>query len=443
MIPINDEETLNKENISIKDFIKNFDLGFQNMNNLKEKIENEIKEINLSYDKANEEATKFFELKHEKLIKEEKDMKDKLDTEVTKIKSKLEEYLSSIKELIRNYERIKKGINSLDKNEEENKNIKILKNLTYVSKINKNQKKMDYMTKLLMKNLKLHFIEENIKYEEYYFNGLPIPDNIQFSNIMPYCFNLSWNIKDLNLLNIDKNKIYYRVEIRKEKENFKIIYEGNNANYNINKLNADTTYELRICLLYEKISGIYSETKKVRTSKFDSLILNESKRCDEFLNIIYEWTGGKNMELLYRGTRDGMSADVFHNKCNNKGPTISLYKNGKGYIFGGYSSIDWTGCNENRKAPGSFIFTLTNIYDLAPTKFPNLGSYIDIYDYSSSGPCFGSGRDIAIDFSFNGTGFPSSFKDVLGKGKSIFQEDKNSNNNKFTLNEIEVFKLIK
>ena len=163
MIPINDEETLKKENISIKEFIKNFDLGFQNMNNLKEKIENEIKEINLSYDKANEEATKFFELKHEKLIKEEKDMKDKLDTEVTKIKSKLEEYLSSIKELIRNYERIKKGINSLDKNEEENKNIKILKNLTYVSKINKNQKKMDYMIKILMKNLKLHFYRRKYK----------------------------------------------------------------------------------------------------------------------------------------------------------------------------------------------------------------------------------------------------------------------------------------
>ena len=33
------------------------------------------------------------------------------------------------------------------------------------------------------------------------------------------------------------------------------------------------------------------------------------------------------MELLYRGTRDGMSADVFHNKYNNKGPTICLFKN--------------------------------------------------------------------------------------------------------------------
>ena len=83
------------------------------------------------------------------------------------------------------------------------------------------------------------------------------------------------------------------------------------------------------------------------------------------------------------------------------------------------------------------------LYDLAPTKFPNSGSNLDIYDYSSSGPCFGSGRDIAIDFSFNGVGFPVSYKDILGKGKSIFKEDNDNSKANFILKEIEVFKLIK
>ena len=35
------------------------------------------------------------------------------------------------------------------------------------------------------------------------------------------------------------------------------------------------------------------------------------------------------MKLLYRGTRDGMEGNYFHNKCNNEGPTISLFKNEK------------------------------------------------------------------------------------------------------------------
>ena len=170
------------------------------------------------------------------------------------------------------------------------------------------------------------------------------------------------------------------------------------------------------------------------------MMLNETNRCDEFLNKIYEWTGGKNMELLYRGTRDGMSADTFHNKCNNKGPTISLFKNENGYIFGGYASIDWTSCNNYRSAPDSFIFTLTNKYKIEPTKFPNTDTRYSIYDASNYGPTFGNGYDICT-FGQNYTNLGYGYKDVLNKGYSIFKG--NNDNNKFNLKEIEVFKLIK
>ena len=151
------------------------------------------------------------------------------------------------------------------------------------------------------------------------------------------------------------------------------------------------------------------------------------------------------MELLYRGTRDGMSGEAFHNKCNNKGPTISLFKNEKGYIFGGYASIDWQGGNGDYKsAPDSFIFTLTNMYNISPAKFPNSNTSKSIYDHSSYGPCFGNGFDIAIEFDINlhnYTNFPNAYKDVLGKGYSIFKGD--TDNYNFNLKEIEVFKLIK
>ena len=172
------------------------------------------------------------------------------------------------------------------------------------------------------------------------------------------------------------------------------------------------------------------------------MMLNETNRCDEFLNKIYEWTGGKSMQLLYRGTRDGMSADTFHNRCNNKGPTISLFKNENGYIFGGYASIDWTSCNSYRSAPDSFIFTLTNKYNIEPTKFPNINTNYSIYDHSSYGPKIGGGNDIGINFNNEYyTNFPHSYKDVLGKGYSIFKG--NNDNYNFNLKEIEVFKLIK
>ena len=47
-------------------------------------------------------------------------------------------------------------------------------------------------------------------------------------------------------------------------------------------------------------------------------------------------------EKLYRATRDGSDSNIFHNKCDNQGPTICLCKNDKGSIFGGYISSSWT-----------------------------------------------------------------------------------------------------
>ena len=65
--------------------------------------------------------------KHEKLIKEENDLKEKLDNEVTKVKEKLENYLSESNLLIQINERINKGIQKLDKNEKN-----IVKKLSYI-----------------------------------------------------------------------------------------------------------------------------------------------------------------------------------------------------------------------------------------------------------------------------------------------------------------------
>ena len=181
--------------------------------------------INNTYEKIDKETKAFFELKREKLKKEEENLKEQLKTEVTKIKEQLEINTSEVDNLIKINEKLKKGINSLKK--EENNMIKIL---SYVSKINKNQKEMRKLFQQLVKNLKISFIENEstIKYEEYYFNGIPIPKNIEFKEIGTNSFKVLWNIDNINLINIDKKEIKYKLEIRKEnsKEEFNQIYEG-------------------------------------------------------------------------------------------------------------------------------------------------------------------------------------------------------------------------
>ena len=448
LIEINDLEALNKENIKIETSSKEFNEILQKAIDLKESILKEIDEINKLYDKVNSEITKSFEIKHEKLIKQENELKESLQNEVTKTKEKLENFLSESNKLININERISKGIKLLEKENEKT----MIKILSYVSKMNKNKKKMTDLFKELIKNIKFSFQEEQskIEYNEYYFNGIPIPKNIEIKNINNDNFKLFWNIDDINLINIDKNKIKFRIELRKDDKNqiFKTVYEGNDKNFQIQNLIKDTVYEIRICSVYNNLVGFFSQIKKVKTNNSVSKILDESGREKEFLEKIYEWCGYKSMELIYRGSRDGTTSNKFHEKCDNQGPTICLYQNEKGYIFGGFTYISWTSDGSTHKTSECFIFTLTNIHGTEPTKFPqkenNNGS---VNHHPQRSACFGNYNDIQVYQDYKNSdsvsSFPCDFIDTLNKGKSIFTGDFNNNNTNFRIKELEVFKLFK
>ena len=135
---------------------------------------------------------------------------------------------------------------------------------------------------------------------------MPVLKDIIFNDIELNNFKISWKIDEIKIINIDNKDVKYKVEIRKENEKFKLIYENKDMNYIINNLNQNTNYEIRICSIYDNINSIWSEIKKVKTDKFDSILLNETNICNEFLNKIYEWTRGKNIQLLYRGRRDSI-----------------------------------------------------------------------------------------------------------------------------------------
>ena len=413
---------------------------------LKSSIEKEIDEINNLYDKINKEITESFERRHENLIRKENELKEELQNKVTQIKEKLENFLSESNRILKVREKITKGIKILEKEKEKN----MIKILSYVAKINDNKKETNEFLRILMKNLKLSFQEEetNIKYKEYFFNGLQIPNNIQITDIGITDAKIEWNINDTNNTNLDLNKLQYRVEIRKEEKNeiFKIVYEGNNKEYLLEKLSNGQNYELRICLVYEGITGQWSDIKKFKTSKFDSIILSESEKEEQFLEKIVEWCGNKKFELLYRGTKDGPSSNTFHDKCDNQGPTLCLYKNEKGNIFGGYTSISWNRDDGTCSDSKSFIFTLSNIFEIEPTKFSSKSSK-NVHHTLDYGPSFGEhDSDISIYSNFlekeSKSNFPEQYNDSTGKGKSIFTGYPESSKSMFKIKEVEVFKII-
>ena len=444
ILPITDEESLKKENIDINSALIEYNQIFQKTNNLIEKIKNEINEINILFEKTINELTNSYIKKHEMLNKEEKDLKEQLENEVTKTKEKLEIFLTKITDVIRINYSLNEGVKKMKK--EENN---IIQNLSYISKMGKNQKQMKSLFQQLIRNIKLTFQEDQsyIKYEEYYFNGIPIPKNIDFEEITLDSLNIIWKLDDLNIINVDNNQIKFKVEMRKvnSKEKFIQVYDGKYKNCKINDLEKNTYYEFRICAYYNDMIGFWSEIQKIKTKNIDvncdSIILDESQRKEEFLKYIFEWSGYLTMKLLYRGSRDGSKSTIFHNKCDGQGPTITIFKNEKGHIFGGFTPISWECGNKYISDSNCFIFTLTNIYNTKPTKFPSKNSGSECYHGIDYGPYF---YDIQIyndylnDKSYSNF---SVFQDVLGKGYSIFTSDNNSQYCK--MKEIEVFKLYK
>ena len=117
LLELNDIESIEKYNFTIESSTKESSELLEKIKNLKNKIEKEIDNINNLYEKAINDLTNSFLLKHEKLIKEENDIKEKLQIEVTKAKEKLENYLSNANNQIKINERINQGIKKLEKEE--------------------------------------------------------------------------------------------------------------------------------------------------------------------------------------------------------------------------------------------------------------------------------------------------------------------------------------
>ena len=98
--------------------------------------------------------TNSYKIKHDNILKEENELKEKLKTEVIKVKEKLEIFLSETNDKIRLSEKINKSI----------KNIKVKENmvklLSYISKIDETDKDMNSLSFSLMRNLDISFIEK-------------------------------------------------------------------------------------------------------------------------------------------------------------------------------------------------------------------------------------------------------------------------------------------
>ena len=186
-----------------------------------------------------------------------------------------------------------------------------------------------------------------------------------------------------------------------------------------------------------------NEKKETKNSnQIDSKIINKKEELDFITNRLKQINYFKNKnisyELVFRGTRDGKTPDIFHRKCDGTPKTITIIKTIKGLKFGGYIEKEWNNHEGWIKVDENcFIFSL----DLQKIYNPVKGK--EKYDfYPSNGPNF-------AEFGLAGDLFNKSFlniqkKEEANKYFTYFDKDYeiNGGESEFQAEEIEVFKII-
>ena len=121
-------------------------------------------------------------------------------------------------------------------------------------------------------------------------------------------------------------------------------------------------------------------------------IVTTAEEAKQLQDWVEESASGKvRFELLWKGTRDGFGASVFHAKCNNKGPTLTVIKSNNDKIFGGYTSIPWVGSGTSKHDATAFIYSLSHKTKCATQKdtysiwmTPAMDQYLDMVELIST-----------------------------------------------------------
>ena len=98
--------------------------------------------------------------------------------------------------------------------------------------------------------------------------------------------------------------------------------------------------------------------------------------------------------LLYSASRDGCCSTAFHEKCNNKGPTICVAYTSQGNAFGGYTSVPWRSTKDSQVDSTSFLFRLRSKKKPSYVRLPSQNAHI--YDHTSYGPIFGHPKNYEL-----------------------------------------------
>ncbi|CAG8536891.1 4004_t:CDS:2 [Paraglomus brasilianum] len=141
--------------------------------------------------------------------------------------------------------------------------------------------------------------------------------------------------------------------------------------------------------------------------------------------------------LLLRGSRDGFTPDVFHERCDGQGPAVVILRiKGSKQVIGGYNPIGWRGLLKSRwvYTKDSFLFSLGHRNKASDAKLSRISPGNEaIYDDPEFGPCFGK-TDLDMRIKFD--------EENCSAVCRSYNENIVDTSEKFAIDEYEVFRIV-
>jgi len=191
--------------------------------------------------------------------------------------------------------------------------------------------------------------------------------------------------------------------------------------------------QLWACLSMRKAMDQYRENHSRLLLAHEFFSFQEKTSLNQLLKSVSKKIG---RIPLYLASKDGDRGIDFHEKCDGKGPTVTIIETTAGYVFGGYTDVSWSSANGWYRSSNSFLFQLhPNVaqYTLVSGKESNA-----MYHAGSYGPTFGSGHDLTVKVG----ALSNSQSYVNGHGYKAGGYTLNGGEHKFQVKDYVVFQAI-
>ena len=254
------------------------------------------------------------------------------------------------------------------------------KSLRFINLSNKNEKVIDGVVVNVEKFGEIMFIKENVLFVAAK-NNLYLID-IKTKQILNKLENNDSKIEKI----LVENDLIFATAITKDNSKKMILFQiSNNAIKKLKENESKNEFEMT-----DIMKLIFKEKKMkfvVNTTTYNNNNLIPNDNDFNFIADSIDNNKKFTFNLIFKGNVDGDEAKKFHEKCDNKGPTVTVCRALNGNKFGGYTPLSWKkdGCWQKDDSRKSFVFNLDK-----KSKFVLRSNYSHALDFHADKcSCFG------------------------------------------------------